>query len=141
MSSRLLVRGAAGAAAALAMAAVGVLPAQSAAADIVPAPGADLVLTIYPASPTTGAAFKQVTLVCDPDGGTHPSPVTACDSLRKVAGYFEKLPNAQGSACPAVYDPVTGVATGTWQGRKVEFQRTMYNACALAISTDNVFKF
>ncbi|MEY9210940.1 protease inhibitorprecursor [Thermobifida halotolerans] len=110
-------------------------------------PKADLVLTIVPDPGTViidenshGERVTQVTLTCGPDGGTHPDPRGACDSLRAVDGHFARLPSVPGP-CPAVWAPVTAVATGTWGERTVSYAERFGNACEADVGTDGVFSF
>lgn len=111
---------------------------------------AELVLAIAP-SPGFGTypgddvvnppQIREVKLTCSPDGGTHPSPKEACDSLRAVNGYFERLPSIPGVYCPAVVDPVDVTATGTWGNRRVSYRETFGNSCEAFVGTDGVFSF
>jgi hypothetical protein len=109
-------------------------------------PLARLEVSLTPlASPTPGR--DTVTLTCGPDGGTHPTPKAACDSLRRVGGNFNRLPNVPGGGCPAIFDPHLARATGYWQQSPtgpvivVDYSETFGNRCRAAIGTDNVFRF
>ncbi|MGH3671103.1 MAG: SSI family serine proteinase inhibitor [Pseudonocardiaceae bacterium] len=81
-----------------------------------------------------------VTLRCDPPSGTHPLPEAACRVLGEADGDFTKIPGQPGMMCPDIYDPVTVVASGDFQGRSVTFQHTYPNRCDLARSTAPVFQ-
>lgn len=89
----------------------------------------------------------SVTLTCSPsgDGGTHPTPEDACDSLRAVDGNFDQLPAEPGIACIDIYDPVWAEAEGLWvQGGKasfVDYSEEFGNWCYAVVSTDLVFQF
>jgi hypothetical protein len=82
-----------------------------------------------------------VTLTCNPDGGTHPDPVRACDSLRSAGGDFKRLRPDPTIACTFVYEPVQAYATGQWRGRLVTFSRTYGNRCSAAVESGHVFDF
>lgn len=140
-------------AAGLAVAAVIVLPTLTALVPTAPAaagqttapagpppPGAVLTLTIRRGTSPHGPLLAAVTLTCDPDGGSHPRPEAACDSLRAVDGRLGNLPTDT-YLCPLYVDRVTGRATGYWRGTRVRFVHTATNRCALARETDQVFGF
>jgi hypothetical protein len=82
-----------------------------------------------------------VTLTCNPDGGTHPDPVRACDSLRDAGGDFKRLRPDSTVACIFVYEPVQAYATGQWRGRVVTFAHTYGNRCSAAVESGHVFDF
>lgn len=102
--------------------------------------GADLLLNIYEGLSTSGPVLAQVILTCAPDGGTHPTPLNACDSLRGVDGDFGALPPT-GEACPLIYDPVTVEAEGYWYEWEIYYAHTFSNRCEAAVETDHVFLF
>lgn len=110
-------------------------------------PLAELELSLTPNAVVSAdeSAYK-VTLTCTPDGGTHPDPKAACDSLRAVGGNFKRLPSTT-DFCPLVYDPHTARATGSWQSSPmgptllVDYEETFSNRCFAAVGTDNVFNF
>src|SRR5438270_473299 len=78
-----------------------------------------LVLSIYKADTASPSALiSRVTLTCNPDGGTHPQPATACDALRSVNGHIENLPGNPG-ICPLIFAPQTATASGRWRGHAV----------------------
>ncbi|WP_344970241.1 SSI family serine proteinase inhibitor [Salinactinospora qingdaonensis] len=96
---------------------------------------------------TKAPVLSKATLECTPDGGTHPTPGDACDSLRAVGGNFDQLPTAPETYCIALYDPVTVVVKGHWQSspmgpvRPIDFKRTYSNSCQAAVQSDHVFAF
>ncbi|WP_068756299.1 SSI family serine proteinase inhibitor [Thermobifida cellulosilytica] len=127
-------------AAALAVAACLVpLTSTPAAADS-PAddPHAFLTLVIQPLEGTPSSQGDVLTLECGPDGGTHPTPEAACDSLRAVDGDFEALPT-RFALCPPVIWPVRFIAVGHWDGRGVYYSRVMGDRCSGSAATDGVF--
>jgi hypothetical protein len=116
------------------------LPAAATPATTVPL--TSLVMTKSPAFATSaGATARQVTLTCEPTGGTHPTAQAACDALIAVNGEFGKLPPVRGVACIALWDPVTVRVTGTWRLQPVSFTETYSNDCEAAVMSDNVFHF
>jgi hypothetical protein len=96
-------------------------------------------LTITKTSTWDVASNKQVTLRCEPTGGTHPTAEDACGKLIAVDGQFDKL--ARLGACPPVWRPVTVTVTGTWRLRPVSFTRTYSTDCEAGFASDNVFRF
>lgn len=101
-----------------------------------------LKLSVYPSS-TTGIdarPLRTATLTCDPDGGTHPGPREACALLARVGGDFTRLDLGL-TPCPRIYQPVTAVEEGTWQGRRVAYRKVYSNECVLLSATGPVFKF
>lgn len=123
-------------------AAVAMAPATSAndgAGDDTSRSRARLYLTITP----LGFGFDEwqfVTLTCGPDGGTHPNPGEACDSLRAVDGELGDLPNT-GDPCPMDFDPVMARVYGYWGDEPVVYAKVFSNDCVAAASTDDVFAF
>ncbi len=125
----------------------------SAAADAVDSPQlppqSNLVLTIAPDPDyaVSGNSLFQpvrprsVTLTCNPDGGSHPAPEKACEALREVDGYFERLPSIPNVFCPAVWDPVRVTATGNWGNRRVVYAERFGNSCEAGVGTNGVFFF
>lgn len=125
--------------AALGMAALSVGALVAAAAPASAATG-NLVLTIAPQSPT--GASKTVTLTCGPTGGTHPDAEAACVDLKNAFGDINRIPPQTGVGCPAVFLPVTASASGSWDGRLVQYGKTFTNACAARVLTGgHVFNF
>lgn len=84
---------------------------------------------------------QTATLRCDPPGGTHPNAAAACSAVAAVSGDLELLPRRPDVFCPAVYDPVTVEAAGTWRGRPVNYRATFGNRCELGATTGAIFRF
>lgn len=105
------------------------------------APATHLTLVLHNGENASGAALAEVTLTCDPAGGTHPRPAAACASLQKVDGNFAELPPVRGEVCTDIFAPVTAVAKGEYRGRPVQFVHTYSNRCFAGLDTDDVFKF
>ncbi|MFD0573315.1 SSI family serine proteinase inhibitor [Kitasatospora gansuensis] len=98
-----------------------------------------LLLTVSP-GPVVSAAATTATLTCDGQpGGSHPTPATACGALTAADGDLDQLAGLPGTACAAVYDPVTATAEGSWRGIPVKWARTFGNACELRAATAPVF--
>lgn len=89
----------------------------------------------------SGGVNRQVTLQCDPTGGTHPTPADACTALTSVGGQFALLPWVPGVLCTADYNPVTVTVTGYWRLQTVYFSRVYSNDCEAAVASDWVFRF
>ncbi|HEY8201194.1 MAG TPA: subtilase-type protease inhibitor [Actinomycetota bacterium] len=97
-------------------------------------------LTINDGETYDPGTARRVKLTCDPAGGTHPDPKTACEQLHEVDGDFAKL-DVNPGPCPLIYRPVTATAKGSWQGSPVDYQETFSNSCDLARQTGAVFAF
>ncbi|MER5479399.1 SSI family serine proteinase inhibitor [Streptomyces sp. NPDC002734] len=89
----------------------------------------------------SGSVNKQVTLLCEPAGGTHPKPEDACAKIAAVNGKLDQLPRASGMGCPGVWLPVTITVTGTWRLQPVSFTKTYGNDCEAAVGSNLVFQF
>ncbi|MGP4112126.1 SSI family serine proteinase inhibitor [Streptomyces sp. 4N509B] len=130
---RLAALGAAALASALALSAA---PAAAAPGPAPAAAFAELALTVSADSVSPGSS---ATLTCLPDGGTHPTPVDACDTLASVDGYVERIPPNREWVCPGHLDPVTVTARGLWGNRVVLYEKTFINRCYAVVSSDFVF--
>jgi Subtilisin inhibitor-like len=96
-------------------------PASPAAAG----PKASLVITVR-ANAT--AAPVRWTLICDPDGGTHPDAAAACAALRRAKDPFAPVP--RGVMCPMIVGgPQTATITGTWNGEPVDAVFSKRDGC------------
>ncbi|GAA4960834.1 hypothetical protein GCM10025331_60070 [Actinoplanes utahensis] len=106
----------------------------AAALSLVPGPAvADSSLTLtYQA--------KAVKLTCDPSGGGHPKADQACATLRGSGGNPARL-EAGDSLCMMLYQPVTARVKGTWQGKRVKWERTYGNSCEMTRATGVLFQF
>ncbi|MFO7253165.1 MAG: SSI family serine proteinase inhibitor [Actinomycetes bacterium] len=103
------------------------------------APLSELTLTV---SRPDGAGATSVTLTCDPDGGTHPSPRAACDLLRSVDGNIGMIRPTRGVVCTREYAPRTATARGVWRGTKrFVIVRTFGNPCQMHAETGVLFAF
>lgn len=129
--------------AATAATAVTVIPAAAAAPAPAPADATSLTnLTITETGTSwAGPLNKQVTLQCEPTGGTHPTADDACSKLLAVNGQFALLMRAPGYGCGAVWMPVTVTVTGTWRLQPVYFTKTYGNECEAAVGSNFVFRF
>ena len=101
------------------------------------AAGSQLTLT-YTAAAGYAAA---VLLDCHPAGGSHPTPVKACNTLKKVGGKPAKLKPAAGEMCTLEYAPITAEITGRWKGREVQWTQTFGNRCEMLRATGVLFTF
>jgi hypothetical protein len=96
---------------------------------------ASLVLTYQ----HEGDPLRVGTLRCEPAGGHHRSPETACAQLASVTGDFTALLVHPDRMCTMHVDPVRVTATGTWGDRRVSYDETFGNACMLFVETGAVF--
>lgn len=77
---------------------------------------------------------RQVSLDCNPVGGTHPNAEEACDLIAE-AGTIEQIPTEEGF-CTMEHNPVTVEAMGA-----EEYSETFGNPCQLNLAKDAVFDF
>ncbi|MBF8189139.1 serine protease [Nonomuraea sp. K274] len=112
--------------AALGLCVAATLAAPFAALPASAAAGADLYITVTPSN--SGAYSMHLT--CDPDGGLHPRPARACDVLRDVDGWIERV-NVNPGPCPMIYLPVEVKINGEWYGRPTTYQREFPNKCVM----------
>ena len=103
---------------------------------------ADLTITIFdgekpnndskkPPKPTPSASY---TLTCEPTGGDHPEPDSACAFLADAAtaGTDPFAPVPANTACTRIYGgPQTATVTGTWQGQDVDAQFNLQGGCEI----------
>ncbi|MFC4007869.1 SSI family serine proteinase inhibitor [Nonomuraea purpurea] len=73
---------------------------------------------------------QQWYLACDPDGGTHPDPVGACDRLRGSDADLERLRFGP-APCPKIYDPVEVEIVGYWNEEPRRFRHRYPNPCSV----------
>jgi hypothetical protein len=68
-------------------------------------------------------------LTCNPPGGDHPDPATACRVLKEKGA--EALPAVpKGRMCTQIYGgPQTATITGTWLGKPVSSRLSRVNGC------------
>ncbi|OZM74300.1 protease [Amycolatopsis antarctica] len=98
--------------------------------------GHHLTLTMQEPDGQTSA----VVLECEPSGGSHPTPDTACETLTAVAADFAGIAGEQ-RQCILLYSPVEVQAVGRWQGERVNFQASYANRCVAGAQTSGVFDF
>jgi hypothetical protein len=113
-----------------------VVPASAAA------PKSALVITAYDnydAAAANPAVIAEMTLQCDPAGGTHPQPTRACAALRKVNGNLAAL-RSKRVACTLIFQPVLVKVGGHWRGRTVSFSGDYPNLCVAYAESDGVFE-
>lgn len=82
-----------------------------------------------------GTATTTWLLTCDPAGGDHPDPATACQVLTDHAAALE--PVRPGVSCTQVFGgPETATITGTFRGKAVSAQLARNNGCEITRWTD-----
>ncbi|MCX5203439.1 subtilase-type protease inhibitor [Streptomyces sp. NBC_00237] len=78
-------------------------------------------------------------LTCPPAKNSgHPNAKNACKQLAAVDGDIARIKRAD-VACPMIYKPVTAMAYGRWDGRRMVFAKNYPNACVMEASTGLVF--
>lgn len=87
----------------------------------------------------SGGPAKTVSLTCDPDGGTHPTPQKACDQLRSVSGDPAQLAPDRDRVCTQEHQPHQVTMTGSWLGQSVSYKKTFGNRCEMASATGDLF--
>jgi hypothetical protein len=99
-----------------------------------------LVLTMYEGTAGTGPVIAEVTLKCDPTGGSHTTADDACATVDAVDGDFDAL-GSTGEMCILIYDPVTVEVGGNWRDQVISFESAYGNSCFAGTESDGVFKF
>ncbi|MGJ6960714.1 SSI family serine proteinase inhibitor [Streptosporangium sp. G11] len=84
--------------------------------------------------------MRTVRLGCTPVYGTHPRAVEACALLSRARGNPASV-RLPWTGCLQQYDPIAVSATGVWNGRPVQYQRTFSNPCELRAATGVIFSF
>jgi len=88
-------------------------------------PSATLTITVWE---DAGAAPQQWRLTCDPAGGDHPDPETACRALTGVSDPFSAVPSDR--RCAQIYfGPQRAVIEGMWHGRPVQASYSRTDSC------------
>ncbi len=111
----------------------GVVVLSGCATGSEPAPTPTAGLTQLTLSVDDGnGSVTESTLTCDPAGGTHASPDTACDAL--VAHASTALPPVpRDRMCTEVWGgPQTARLTGTWRGQPVTTGFARTNGCEIS---------
>lgn len=85
-------------------------------------------------------AYSTVRLHCDPAGGSHPDPMSACAEIAASNGDLGQL-QQEPTACTMEFRPVVASARGSWAGQPVWFTREFSNPCTMAAATGSVFAF
>lgn len=89
----------------------------------------DLTITV-----SDGASEQEFTVRCDPAGGTHPRPESACKFL-DLAAQWGQDPFAEPSAdtvCSQVYGgPQEATVVGTWRGKPVDARFSRTDGCQI----------
>ncbi|GHE71291.1 subtilase-type protease inhibitor [Streptomyces longispororuber] len=104
----------------------------------------ELVLTIgYGEKAETASVQRAVTLGCSSGGvGSHPDAEAACAQLRAVGGAFDKVTKKPSDRpCTKEWNPIVVTAEGVWEGRRVAYEHTFANPCALNLGKGKVFAF
>ncbi|MBT2509903.1 serine protease [Streptomyces sp. ISL-98] len=128
-------------AAALLLSSAGTASAQQVAVGAATNQGARYQLAIHKGKDASGPILSEVTLICQPTGGTHPNASQACSALANAKGDFEKLHADDFVLCDITYDPLTLTAKGRGFGKKTNFKKTFSNRCVANLETDGVFSF
>lgn len=89
----------------------------------------DLTVTV-----SNGKDERTFTVTCDPAGGTHPNPASACDFLTLAHNWGQDpfAPTPKNQACAEIYGgPATAKVTGSWNGRAVDATFNRVDSCAI----------
>jgi Subtilisin inhibitor-like len=88
--------------------------------------GTELTITVWLQG--RDGASEEVTLTCDPPGGTHPRPEEACLALQADPSALEPLP--PDSVCTQIYGgPEEAEVVGTLDGEQVHATFSRQNGC------------
>ena len=82
-----------------------------------------------------GDAKQELTVTCDPAGGTHPRPESACEFLdlaaESGADPFAQVP--PDAICSSIYaGPEAATVVGEWRGNPVDAIFSRDNGCEIA---------
>ena len=94
-----------------------------------PAPaGTELTITVWLQG--RDGASEEMTLTCDPPGGTHPNAEEACTALQADPSALEPLP--PDSVCTQIYGgPEEAEIVGTLNGEQVNARFSRQNGCEI----------
>jgi Subtilisin inhibitor-like len=109
-----------------------VTPSPSAPGDPTASPGEplDTHLTIVVSDGSGSTSTWRLT--CNPPGGTHPDPNTACRAL-ETNGAAALPPVPKDKACTQIYGgPETATVSGTWQGKPVMSRFARNDGCQIS---------
>jgi hypothetical protein len=88
-----------------------------------------LEITVWPAG--RDGVSTRTTLACDPPGGSHPDPVSACRRLLALEDPFAPVPG--NAACTMVWGgPEVAVVRGRFRGADLEASFDRTNGCEIA---------
>jgi subtilisin inhibitor-like len=94
-----------------------------------PEPAVEVTITFWPEG--KDGPSRQATLTCDPAGGTHPDPETACAALAANPAALEPVP--PDSACTMIFGgPEEATVIGVVNGANIEAGFARSNGCELA---------
>ncbi|MFI0976661.1 SSI family serine proteinase inhibitor [Streptomyces sp. NPDC021093] len=113
--------------------------ATAAATDQAPRPGNWLYTVVIEGDDAVGDMKGNLLRCPPPKGSGHPAAAVACKQLKAVDGDIAKIKRAD-VACPMIYQPVTAMSYGMWDGRRMVFAKNYPNACVMHASTGSVFK-
>jgi hypothetical protein len=109
-------------------AAVGCGAGQS--APNAPSPETDLQVTLWENGREERGAPVRWTLKCDPNAGTLPRRVSACDRLERMSRPFAPLPKNQ--VCIDLYGgPQQAIIAGTHEGKRIWIALSARNGCEI----------
>lgn len=77
---------------------------------------------------------ETFTVTCDPAGGSHPRPESACEFLELAAKWGEDpfAPVPDDAVCTQIYGgPETATVTGVWLGRDIDASFSRDNGCEI----------
>lgn len=89
----------------------------------------ELRIVLWPVGP--GGERLEARLTCNPPGGDHPNPASACAALAGERGALEPVP--PDAACTQQFGgPEEAEVTGTVEGDRVEATFTKRDGCEIA---------
>jgi hypothetical protein len=111
-------------------AAVGCGAGQSATNAPEQTPETDLQVTLWEDGREQGGPPTRWTLKCDPDGGTLPARVSACDRLARMSKPFAPVPRE--AVCTDQYGgPQQAVVAGRHKGKRIWIALSARNGCEI----------
>jgi hypothetical protein len=93
-----------------------------------PGPAIELTITFWPEGPDGESV--EATLTCDPAGGTHPDPESACAALAAESAALEPVP--PDAACTMIFGgPEQATVVGVVNDEQVDAAFERSNGCEL----------
>jgi hypothetical protein len=98
-----------------------------------------LGIMITPLPGGTPSAPRVATLICEPNGGTHPRADEACKDIAEAKGDIAAVPPYPRVGCLPVWQPVTITVRGTWGDKVIDYSAQQGSVSCASISHGSIF--